>query len=192
MIMSSEPLISVVVPIYNTEKYLRKCFDSIINQTYKNLQIILVNDGSTDNSGSICDEYAAKDNRIQFIHKNNGGLVSARKAGLKLAIGEYFATVDSDDWIEPNMYEEMLSNLIQTDADFVNTGVIIEKIEGTQINCKFETRIIDYPINDTDIWKMFFQVHEKFLLLPFIFTNLFKRELIDYCYANVPNDINFG
>ena len=185
-------LISIVVPVYNVESYLRKCIESILNQTYKNLQIILVDDGSTDNSGNICDEYATKDSRIQVIHKENGGLVSARKAGLKLSSGEYFATVDSDDWIEPNMYEEMLKHLIQTNADFVNTGVIVEKREGTIINCKFETRIVNCPINDIDIWKMFMQVHKKFLIMPFIFSNLFKRELISYCYENIPNDINFG
>lgn len=93
-------LISVIVPIYNVEKYLQECLDSIINQTYKNLEIILVDDGSTDNSGIICNEYAKKDNRIKVIHKKNGGLSSARNAGMdECSVGGYITFVDSDDWL---------------------------------------------------------------------------------------------
>ena len=90
-------LVSIVVPIYNVEKYLKKCIDSIINQTYKNIEIILVDDGSTDNCGKICDEYTKTDNRIVVIHKKNGGLSDARNAGLDIAKGKYIAFVDSDD-----------------------------------------------------------------------------------------------
>ena len=105
-------LISIIVPVYNVEKYVEKCINSIINQTYKNLQIILVDDGSKDNSGKICDEFKLKDNRIEVIHKNNGGLSDARNAGLKLAKGDYIGFVDSDDYIEADMYET-LYNLIK-------------------------------------------------------------------------------
>ena len=98
-------LISVIVPVYNVESYLEKCIESIQNQSYKSLEIILVNDGSTDSSGDICDKYAAHDKRIKVIHKKNGGLSSARNAGLEVANGDYIAFVDSDDYIEITMYE---------------------------------------------------------------------------------------
>ncbi|WP_455654514.1 glycosyltransferase family 2 protein [Phascolarctobacterium sp.] len=98
-------IISVIVPVYNVEKYLPKCLDSLSNQTFQSLEIVLVDDGSTDNSGQICDEYAAKDARIKVLHKTNGGVSSARNAGLDAATGNYIAFADSDDYVEPDMYE---------------------------------------------------------------------------------------
>lgn len=109
--------ISVIVPVYKVEPYLRKCLDSIVNQTYRNLEIILVDDGSPDNCGAICDEYAAKDNRITVIHKENGGVSSARNAGLDKASGDWIGWVDSDDWIELDMYEYLLKNAVEYRAD---------------------------------------------------------------------------
>ncbi len=112
-----EELVSVIVPVYNVEKYLVQCIDSIINQTYQNLEIILVNDGSTDNSGKICDEYAEKDSRIKVIHKENGGLSDARNKGLDIMTGEYVTLVDSDDYLEHNCIEKLYiySKTCQTD-----------------------------------------------------------------------------
>ena len=101
------PLISVIVPVYNVAEYLPECVDSICNQSYKNLEIILVDDGSTDNSGKICDEYAKKDLRIKVIHKENGGLSDARNTGIEIAQGEWISFVDSDDLISNHMYEKM-------------------------------------------------------------------------------------
>ena len=115
--MSVEPKISVIVPVYKVEPYLRKCLDSIVNQTYRNLQIILVDDGSPDNCGNICDEYAAMDSRIEVLHQENGGVSSARNAGLKLVKGDFIGWVDSDDWIESEMYEHMLENTLKYGAD---------------------------------------------------------------------------
>ena len=109
--------ISVIVPVYKVEPYLRECVDSIINQTYKNLEIILVDDGSPDNCGAICDEYAAKDSRVRVIHKENGGVSSARNAGIEAATGDYIGFVDSDDWIEPDMYENLLESLQRENAE---------------------------------------------------------------------------
>ena len=109
--------ISVIVPVYKVEPYLRECVDSIINQTYQNLEIILVDDGSPDNCGAICDEYAAKDSRVRVIHKENGGVSSARNAGIEAATGSYIGFVDSDDWIEPDMYENLLESLQRENAE---------------------------------------------------------------------------
>lgn len=116
-------LISVIVPIYKVEAYLRKCVDSIIGQTYKNLEIILVDDGSPDGCGAICDAYAAEDDRIKVIHKQNGGLSDARNAGLDIMTGEYVGFVDSDDWIEPEMYEKLMENMKHFQADISFGGV---------------------------------------------------------------------
>lgn len=112
-----DSLISIIVPVYNVEKYLEKCINSIINQTYKNLNIILINDGSTDNSGKICDEFKSKDSRIKVIHKENGGLSDARNAGLKIANGEYIGFVDSDDYIAPDMFETLYNLTQKYDAE---------------------------------------------------------------------------
>ena len=103
--MSEKPLISVVVPVYNVAKYLKKSIESIVNQTYTNLEIILVDDGSKDESGEICEDYSLKDSRIIVIHKPNGGLSDARNAGIKQAKGEYITFVDSDDTIDYDMIE---------------------------------------------------------------------------------------
>ena len=107
-----EDLISVVVPIYNVENYIKKCVDSILSQTYKNLEIILVDDGSPDNCPQICDEYAQKDNRIKVIHKENGGLSDARNAGIDISKGKFITFIDSDDYIEKD-YVEVLYNSIK-------------------------------------------------------------------------------
>lgn len=115
--------ISIIVPVYNVQKYLDKCIQSIINQTYKNIEIILVNDGSTDNSGVICEKYADIDSRIIYINKQNGGLSSARNAGLDVCSGDYIGFVDSDDYIDSSMYEKMLSFMISEGCDIVECGV---------------------------------------------------------------------
>ena len=112
-----EELISIIVPVYNVEKYLEKCVDSIINQTYKNIEIILVDDGSKDNSGKICDIIKEKDERIKVIHKQNGGLSDARNAGLKIAKGTYIGFVDSDDYIAEDMYQTLYSLSKEKNAD---------------------------------------------------------------------------
>ncbi len=114
--MANEPLISVIVPVYNVEKYVAKCLDSIINQTYKNLEIIVVDDGSTDNSYSVCCSYAEKDDRIVLLQQPNGGQASARNYGIENAGGDYVGFVDSDDWIEPCMYEAMISAVKDSDC----------------------------------------------------------------------------
>lgn len=115
-------MISVIVPVYKVEPYLRRCVDSILAQTYTNLEVILVDDGSPDNCGTICDEYASKDSRIKVIHKENGGLSSARNAGIEVATGQYIAFVDSDDWIDADMYEKLLNLLIEHNADVAEGG----------------------------------------------------------------------
>ncbi len=111
-----DELISIIIPVYNVENYLDRCLETVVSQTYKNLEIILVNDGSTDSSGKICDKWALKDNRIVVIHKINGGLSDARNVGMDHATGEYIGFVDSDDWINKQMYE-ILYDLLKNNPD---------------------------------------------------------------------------
>jgi len=117
-----EELISIIVPVYNVEKYLKQCIETIQSQTYKNLEIILVDDGSPDNSGKICDEYAEQDSRIKVIHKENGGVSSARNLGLEKATGEFIAFIDADDYISADYCEKLLTTLKQENADCVACG----------------------------------------------------------------------
>lgn len=120
--MKREPVISIIVPVYNVEKYLCRCIDSILEQTIKNYELILVDDGSTDNSGKICDDYQKKKEQIVVIHKENGGLSSARNAGIDIATGEYFGFVDGDDFIDNDMYEFLYNNIIKEEAEISVCG----------------------------------------------------------------------
>ncbi len=128
--MDNKPLISIIVPVYNVENYIRRCVDSLINQTYKNLEIILIDDGSPDNSGVICDEYAQRDSRVKVIHKENGGVSSARNVGLDEVMGDYVGFLDSDDYIDLFMYEELYNNLVDNGTDISICGLAQENING--------------------------------------------------------------
>lgn len=153
-------LISVIVPVYNVEKYLNDCVSSIVNQTYKELEIILVDDGSSDLCPSMCDEWAKRDKRIIVIHKKNGGLSDARNAGIEISTGEYIGFVDSDDYIELNMYELMLAALKKNDADYCACGVQTEYEDGRSVFRKREFFVGDseqtlemlYNDNEFPVW----------------------------------------
>lgn len=162
------PLISVIVPVYNVEKYLKQCLDSVVGQSLKNIEIILINDGSTDRCGAICDDYALKDERIKVIHKKNSGLGAAYNTGLDLACGEYIGFVESDDWIDSRMYERLYSKAKEFDAevciggfyyfkdgkDMVYTGLL----NITPCNCVFF--IQDYPqflTLQTTVWSKIYK-----------------------------------
>ena len=145
-----EILVSVIVPVYNVGDYLYKCIKSIQDQTHYNLEIILVDDGSTDDSGMICDKFAQEDRRIRVIHKENGGITSARKAGVNLATGSYIGFVDGDDWIDANMYEEMLAAAIESNAQVVLTDMYRHKFTGEITVWKCEMPAGTYCMNSTE------------------------------------------
>ena len=134
-----DKLISVIVPVYNVEKYLCKCIDSILAQSYTNLEIILVDDGSPDNSPAICDEYANKDSRIKVIHLENGGLSAARNAGLDIASGDFIGFIDSDDYISPEMYKKLYEAMKAADADISICN--FQKVDEAGKNIKTEETI---------------------------------------------------
>ena len=119
----NKPLISVIVPVYKVEKYLERCVKSICAQTYQNLEIVLVDDGSPDQCGEMCDMFAKQDSRIRVVHKENGGLSDARNAGLDVMTGDYVGFVDSDDWIEPDMYQVLYERLIKEKAEISCCGM---------------------------------------------------------------------
>lgn len=122
--MNQTPLISVIVPVYKVEPYLRRCIDSICQQTYRNLQILLIDDGSPDQCGAICDEYTVKDERVMAIHQKNEGLSGARNNGLLFAKGEYIAFVDSDDWLHPEMYATLVQMMVKNNLDMARCAAI--------------------------------------------------------------------
>jgi len=135
-------IISIVVPIYNVEKYLDKCIDSITNQTYKNLEILLIDDGSTDDCPKICDKWAKKDSRIKVYHKKNGGLSDARNYGIERAKGKYIGFIDSDDWVELDMYENLYREIVNNEVDIVICGRFIEYENSYTIEQKANEKVI--------------------------------------------------
>ncbi|MCQ2485566.1 MAG: glycosyltransferase [Clostridia bacterium] len=140
-----KPLISVIVPVYNVEKYLKCCIESILNQSYKNIEVILVDDGSTDSSPQICDYYKEKDDRVIVIHKENGGLSSARNAGVRIAKGEYINYVDSDDFVSIELYESVIKLILVHKADMACFN---------SVKCRSEDDVDDYS-DDTGEVKIF-------------------------------------
>lgn len=181
------PLITVIVPVYNIENYISKCLDSIITQSYKNIEVILVDDGSTDMSSSICDKYCNLDGRITVFHKNNGGLVSARKYGMEHASGEYLLNVDGDDYIKPDMIGKMYKRLIENNADVVQCG--FECDDGKLYrydDCKMELNNTERAIL-VEEW-----LAEKPRFDSQIFTKLGKADIMIKAYLKVPNKCSYG
>lgn len=165
--------ISVIVPIYNVEKYLRQCIDSIINQTYKNLEIILVNDGSPDNCGAICDEYSSKDERIKVIHKKNGGLSDARNVGLEIASGDFISFVDSDDWIDIDTYEIMMNNIIKYNANIAVSN--INYVYDEKSKPKYDEENIHIFNREEAMNEL---IHDG-LVQAVVWNKIYKKELLD-------------
>ena len=167
-----DELISVIVPVYKVEEYLRRCIDSIINQTYKNLEIILVDDGSPDNCGKICDEYAKKDGRIKVIHKENGGLSDARNVGIEKSFGEYITFIDSDDYVESN-YISVLYDLIKRYNTQISVADnFIEYVDGYKFNNSIYSEYVTDPKHFFE--KMLWGIRD---LDNGAWTKLYKKEL---------------
>lgn len=131
MLSNDKPLVSIIIPVYNVEKYLKPCVTSVLLQTYKNIEVLLIDDGSTDNSGIICDNYSTCDSRVSVFHKVNGGVSSARNFGLSKSKGKYICFVDSDDVVEEAMIENMLHNAIKYDSDISCCQLTVIEIDGT-------------------------------------------------------------
>ncbi len=185
--MNIYPLVSVIVPIYNVEAFVRESIESISNQSYENIEIVLVDDGSTDRSGIICDEYALADERIKVIHKKNEGLVSARKEGVLNATGQYCMHIDGDDWIDNNTIEEMMFYHTQDEYDFVQLGYFSDSNRTKREVRKY----IDVTDEDRS------QLLENWLESnafedSAVVNKLYKTDFFKKCYRNVPNDFSLG
>lgn len=188
-------MISIIVPVYNVEKYLKKCIESIINQTYRNLEIILVDDGSPDKCPEICDSYAQKDSRIKVIHKKNEGLINARKSGLEIAQGEYIGFVDGDDWIEPEMYELFALQAEKYSPDMVLSDFYYDN--GKELSNS--EQLFDREYYDKDDLKKFIYpkmlfsgTYYKFGVNPCCWSKIYKKELIKKNLPLVDGRIKMG
>ena len=177
------PKISVIVPVYNAEKYLHRCIDSILAQTFTDFELLLINDGSKDSSGVICDEYAAKDSRVLVFHKENGGVSSARNMGLDNAKGEWISFVDSDDWVE----KEYLETLYQ-DGEFDFVTCYWNVLENNDVlEGVFHADREYYGLNDI---RLFLDDNERELLYPVC--RLFRKTIIDRNEIRFNQDLNYG
>ena len=166
-------LISIIVPVYNVKKYLEKCIISILNQTYKNLEIILIDDGSTDGSSEICDKLKEKDKRILVIHKENKGVSTARNEGLKIATGDYIGFVDSDDFLEKDMYSNMINRIENDNTKMVICNAYLEDENGVQTK-KFKS---DSP-NIIDSHELMDRIMEDYVVQGYMWNKLYERSLI--------------
>lgn len=172
-VSKKEPLISVIVPVYNSQTFINECIDSLIAQTYKNLEIIIVNDGSTDESGKICDEYAKKDDRIKVYHNKNNGVSYTRNFGISKANGDYIGFIDSDDYISKDMYKILLNNCIENNADISICDV---SREDNSFICNQKKQIILY--NQQDYIKKYFRIGSQ-TCEYYPVNKLYKKSIID-------------
>ncbi|MCQ2361421.1 MAG: glycosyltransferase family 2 protein [Acidaminococcaceae bacterium] len=205
-------LVSVIIPVYKVEKYLRCCVDSVLNSTYQDLEIILVDDGSPDRCPQICDEYAERDMRIKVIHKENGGLSSARNAGLDIAKGDFIMFVDSDDWIDKETITTSVMTAKEHDADIVWFGIKIHQkgkaiIKALSNNMSFND-IVNYLLADNfycSVWDKLYKnivwkelrfpeglLFEDAYVMPNILTNEFEIITINECFYNYRREENSG
>lgn len=173
--MTNNSLISVIIPVYNTEEYLERCLISILNNTYKNLEVILVDDGSTDNSGKICDDYALKDERITVIHKENGGQAIARNLALDKIKGDYIAFIDSDDFVHKNYFEFLLKGITENNAD-----VSVCSFTREMPISDFENQTIPFDFSLVDKKKFFKEMYEeKWAVNIAPWGKIYKKSLFD-------------
>ena len=168
-----KPIISIIVPVYNVEKYVAKCIESIIKQDMEEIELLMIDDGSTDNSGKICDEWAAKDSRIKVMHIENRGVSSARNLGLELAQGEYIGFVDSDDYIHKSMYRVLYNTLIEEHADMVVCD-FAKVYEGEKTPVNEQEHIDIYKFTNMEA---LMQLHKESFKWNIVVNKLYKREL---------------
>lgn len=188
-------LISVIVPAYNMENYLKECVDSILAQTYRNLEIILIDDGSTDRTGKMCDEYAKRDSRIVVVHQKNQGLPRSRKIGVSIAKGKYIGFVDSDDWIEPGMYECLYHNLQTSEAQVVTSGYIQNFSDGRfSYHPGYIPGGIYHPKEDPAFCRnmIYGEGRKLWGISPNFWSKLFERTLLCSFLAQVDDQIVCG
>ena len=195
MIMSNNGLISVIVPIYGVEEYLEQCIDSLLSQSYKNIEVVLVNDGSVDRCGDICERYALLDRRLRVVHKKNGGLVSARKAGVAVASGEYLGFLDGDDWVGNDFIEFLHDSAASASADLVICGHIREFFGKQEVILPrsarglYDREGVLEELLPTAIYNGTFFQHG---VSTYVWNKLFRREAGSHFILDIDEDIVMG
>lgn len=182
-------MISIIVPIYKVEKYLDECVTSLVNQTYRDLEIILVDDGSPDHCPQKCDEWAKKDSRIKVVHKKNGGLSSARNAGLKVAKGEYIGFVDSDDYVDATMYEDLMRVMKKDERIMVVSSPIVRDVDGKIVPYKVGT--FEYKDGETLSFSQYMKMFLGLNMDATVWNKLYKREFIQTLFREGRNNEDY-
>lgn len=182
-------MISIIIPIYKVEQYLDECVASVVNQTYKDLEIILVDDGSPDSCPQMCDEWAKKDSRIKVVHKKNGGLSSARNAGLAVATGEYIGFVDSDDYVDETMYEDLMRVMMRNEKTMVVSSPIIRNASGVFTPYKVGT--YDYKDCETMSFAEYMKLFLGMNMDATVWNKLYKREFVQTMFREGRNNEDY-
>ena len=187
------PKLSIVVPVYNVERYLNQCIDSILGQSFTDFELIIVNDGSSDRSGSICDEYAQADQRVIVIHTENHGVVTARRTGVDCAQGEYTTFVDSDDWIDSDFYHSIFDEAGETNADVLVCSRVsraVGTVETTMLQPGYYDR---NQLESTVFPQMIYDMcEERYSIVPSLWDKVFRTELLKAVYAGVDPLVTLG
>ena len=185
-------LFSIIVPVYNTEKYIDKCVCSVFGQSFDDYELILVDDGSPDNCPKICDDYAMRDKRVKVIHKKNGGLVSARQAGIKEAVGQYIVHLDSDDWLENNYLEKFAGIIKKYSPDVICSDHYIAGQDNVKWGMKFEAGFYDREALESRLFPSLIQKTNATYFMPSVWAKAFKREIITDYQNSVPQALKIG
>lgn len=184
---------SVIIPVYNVEKYISECVESVISQSYRDVEVILVDDGSADSSGKACDEFAATDERVKVVHKPNGGLVSARKAGARVACGDYIVCVDGDDYLPGNALETYASAIEEHNPDVVCSASLWKYPDGEKtVPCSAAPGRVRPRKNRERNFSLPRRKRERRVFSPSVWAKAFRRELYVNAQSSVPDDIKIG
>lgn len=186
------PLVSVIVPIYNTQEFLPRCLDSILNQTYTNMEIILVNDGSTDESLSVCEKFAERDVRIQIINQSNQGIIAAKRAGIKICRGAYAMFVDSDDWIEPELLEKMVQAMQEYGCMLVCTDAYQDYGNGTTIEARNAIPSGIYETGKIAKDLFYYKDTDSYGILPYSVAKLYPIDMLKEVLCSIYDDIRYA
>lgn len=187
--------LSVIVPIYNGEFFIEACIESILNQSYKDFELILVDDGSNDQSGKLCDEFKKKDNRIKVIHKRNEGVTSARIKGVKAANGKFIAFIDADDWVDKNFLERLIVSIKLTKADIVISGCLYEQGDETTASINLIKEGVyegESLVNDVISRMLYYEGFYKFGIQPYMCNKLFRKDILMSCFKGIDVKIYDG
>ena len=192
--VKSEPLLSVIVPIFNAEQYLDRCVTSILNQTFHNMEVILVDDGSTDNSLQICQRFQEQDGRVRVISKENGGLIRARKTGLSHARGEVIGFVDSDDWIDEDMYAQLIKCMEESGCDLVSSGFVREQEsqEPVWVFDHYEEGIYHDLARSVYPTMLYDGHYREFGIHCVLWSKIFRKHLLERVYADINENVFYG